>query len=284
LNLPENPSLDVLYKKYKRAGVVKGSLKGSIWIQETEFSIRKFFEKGTKVPCKNRQIIFPFKNNITKLKHYVFQKLPDRSDTKIYLGKVKIYGFPPTKGGKPPIGITIFVNTKGGIKIEADLANDITKLENGHFIQSRATFEFAIEKDGQRIGYSSVEEMPPEVKKIYYEHMKTMKEDEEAVHFDIDSGETSYKVRKASSKKAYIYKAKKYKRIDDIPDEDARRKYKEIEKRIANNAKNPRWRRFEVNCLNCGNLVIPKKSYFGKFKCPRCKKIIPRTEYEHLLL
>jgi hypothetical protein len=268
-----NPDLNIQFKQHRPALINKGVLEESIWVQKDPHSHQHLIEKGNKVPCKIRLIIFPYEQNKLIFNYVFHQKSLKGSGLGRILGEAEVSGFPPSKKGEPPIGLTIIIDSEGNMLLEADLANDIIILGNGDFRETYLTIKN--DESGEEFFFKAFDEMPPEMKNIYHEQFERL-----MCNLDSESSGQGFKefaqgASRFPYKLRFIANGKEYDRAQDIPDEEKRKKAEEYEDHIYHPEKYFKYKRFEVICPGCNELIIPKRSFFAGFKCPLCKHNIP---------
>lgn len=145
--------------------------------------------------------------------------------------------------------------------------------------------KYVIEKDGKTLEYSSLEEMPPDVRRFHEQVQAFINGKPTEIFGGRDPNQAKITTK---TKTTYRFKGKNYKKIEDIPDEKTRAMFKALEHQ-SNGKSNellpgkkilvtPDGQVREVRdvsdkvwCPGCGNKIIPAKTFFGKYKCPQCK-------------
>ncbi len=151
-------------------------------------------------------------------------------------------------------------------------------------VTTMATSKFVIDKDGKRMEYSSIEEMPPDVRR-FHEQVQAFIDGKPSELLEFREGPTKITT---TTKTTYRYKGKNYHKIDDIPDEKTRAMFRAIKEQSFGKSpesiigkkilitQNGRMREVcdvseKIWCPGCGNKIIPIKTFLGKYKCPQCK-------------
>ena len=133
--------------------------------------------------------------------------------------------------------------------------------------------KFVIEKDGKKYEYSSVDEMPPDIRRFHEKVQASLRGEKTDL---LKFGEDGLPFNENT---VVFYNGTRYNSIEDVPDESFREHHRISMERIKaleqgkvvidGGGKVHYWG--NVWCPKCGSRARPKKTLFGKYICLACK-------------
>jgi hypothetical protein len=258
-------------------------------------------EEGSKLPVELKYEFRTTTDNQESIEFEIFQGNGIRTRDCILVGFCKISGLPPVKEGDLGIRVGFKIDEQGffsyGMGFGAGYSRSIDfSEENGDRI--------VLSKDGEILEYSSIHEMPSDIREEY----ETFKAKKEIIKkgfyqdgvYNNRKHIYSHHLHGPSYLKGdgyytngdfgfFIYKGKEYLDVYEIDDEEARKDYLDLLDHVDEENGKPKGRNppiqyskpirnimdksivQEVLCSECGNQVIPIITFFGIIKCPECK-------------